>query len=51
MARAATDISPGFVVSVGDNVYDVGVRSLDDPLFNTVFEVRGLMVAAWIVFQ
>ena len=38
MARAAAEIGSRFVVSVGDNFYPAGVKSVLDPQWNTSFE-------------
>jgi acid phosphatase len=38
MAVAAHDIDAKFIISVGDNFYEDGVRSADDPQWQTSFE-------------
>ncbi|ESQ85255.1 hypothetical protein AEAC466_05960 [Asticcacaulis sp. AC466] len=38
MDRAASETNSRFTVSVGDNFYDNGVQSVDDPLWKTSFE-------------
>lgn len=38
MGAAATTLGARFVVSVGDNFYDTGVKSADDPQWKTSFE-------------
>ncbi|MDR3509795.1 MAG: tartrate-resistant acid phosphatase type 5 family protein [Caulobacteraceae bacterium] len=38
MGRAAEAIDAGFVLSVGDNFYSAGVRSVSDPQWRTSFE-------------
>ena len=38
MAKAAKDIGAKFVISVGDNFYENGVTSVDDPQWQTSFE-------------
>jgi acid phosphatase len=38
MAIASEKIKPRFIVSVGDNFYDFGVASVDDPQWQTSFE-------------
>src|SRR5277367_212197 len=38
MARAAKDLNPKFVISVGDNFYENGVKSVDDPHWQKSFE-------------
>ena len=38
MARTAKAINPQFVISVGDNFYEDGVRSVDDPHWQKSFE-------------
>ena len=38
MARAAGDVQPRFIVSVGDNFYENGVESVDDPQWQKSFE-------------
>jgi tartrate-resistant acid phosphatase type 5 len=38
MARAAGDVQPRFIVSVGDNFYENGVKSVDDPQWQQSFE-------------
>lgn len=38
MADAARKLGPEFIVSTGDNIYDDGVKSVDDPLWAEVFE-------------
>jgi acid phosphatase len=38
MTRAASELAPRFVISVGDNFYNRGVRSTDDPQWQTSFE-------------
>lgn len=38
MALAAAQRAPAFVINVGDNFYDLGVNSTDDPLWKTDFE-------------
>lgn len=37
MARKALSFRPDFVVSTGDNFYETGLVSVDDPQFNTSF--------------
>lgn len=39
MAATAAREGVQFVVSLGDNVYDKGVKDVDDPLFYIAFEV------------
>jgi 3',5'-cyclic AMP phosphodiesterase CpdA len=38
MARQASRLQPDFIISTGDNFYDEGVLSVDDPLWKTAFE-------------
>ena len=38
MARAAQDLPAKFIISVGDNFYEDGVASVDDPQWQTSFE-------------
>ena len=38
MAIAAKDIDAKFIISVGDNFYENGVASVDDPQWQTSFE-------------
>src|SRR5476649_647078 len=38
MAVAAKDIDAKFIISVGDNFYEDGVKSVDDPQWQTSFE-------------
>jgi tartrate-resistant acid phosphatase type 5 len=38
MAAAAKEINPRFIISVGDNFYENGVASVDDPQWQTSFE-------------
>ncbi|HWY30109.1 MAG TPA: metallophosphoesterase, partial [Candidatus Acidoferrum sp.] len=38
MAKAAGDVQPRFIVSVGDNFYENGVKSVDDPHWQKSFE-------------
>jgi acid phosphatase len=38
MGEAAKVVSPAFVISVGDNFYEDGVASVDDPKWKTSFE-------------
>jgi acid phosphatase len=38
MAKSAKDIGAKFVISVGDNFYEDGVASVDDPQWQTSFE-------------
>jgi len=38
MAKAAKDIGAKFIISVGDNFYEDGVASVDDPQWQTSFE-------------
>lgn len=38
MAESARELDARFVVSVGDNFYEDGVRSVDDPAWRTSFE-------------
>jgi tartrate-resistant acid phosphatase type 5 len=38
MAKAATDLKPQFIISVGDNFYENGVQSVDDPHWQSSFE-------------
>lgn len=35
MGEAAAGFGPSFVVSTGDNVYKVGVKSFEDPAWNS----------------
>ena len=39
MGAKAQEINSQFTVSLGDNFYDGGVKSEDDPRFQTTFEV------------
>ena len=38
MARAAADLKPKFIISVGDNFYENGVQSVEDPHWRESFE-------------
>ncbi len=38
MAKAAGNVQPRFIVSVGDNFYENGVKSVDDPHWQKSFE-------------
>lgn len=38
MARAAGNLNPRFIISVGDNFYENGVKSVDDPQWQKSFE-------------
>ena len=38
MAKAASDLHPRFIISVGDNFYENGVKSVDDPHWQQSFE-------------
>ena len=38
MAKVATNLDAAFVISVGDNFYENGVASVDDPKWRTSFE-------------
>ena len=38
MAKAAGEVQPRFIVSVGDNFYENGVKSVDDPQWQKSFE-------------
>src|ERR1700754_3247232 len=38
MGKAAAELGSRFVVSVGDNFYENGVKSVDDPQWKTSFE-------------
>lgn len=38
MANAARELKPKFIISVGDNFYENGVASADDPQWRTSFE-------------
>jgi tartrate-resistant acid phosphatase type 5 len=38
MAMAAKDLNPEFIISVGDNFYENGVQSVDDPHWRKSFE-------------
>src|ERR1700685_2934476 len=38
MAKAAGEVQPRFIVSVGDNFYENGVQSVDDPHWQKSFE-------------
>lgn len=38
MGRVATSLSSSFVISTGDNFYDQGVQSVEDPLWQTTYE-------------
>jgi tartrate-resistant acid phosphatase type 5 len=38
MAKAAKDLNPKFIISVGDNFYNNGVQSVDDPHWQKSFE-------------
>ena len=38
MGRRAEEIGARFVVTTGDNFYEDGVKSVDDPLWRTSFE-------------
>jgi tartrate-resistant acid phosphatase type 5 len=38
MGRAASRVDARFVLAVGDNFYEQGVESVDDPLWQSVFE-------------
>ena len=40
MGIKANETDSQFTVSLGDNFYKLGVTSVDDPRFNTTFEVR-----------
>ncbi len=38
MAKASTDLKPKFIISVGDNFYENGVQSVEDPNWQKSFE-------------
>jgi len=38
MAKTARDLKPGFIISVGDNFYENGVQSVEDPHWQKSFE-------------
>jgi tartrate-resistant acid phosphatase type 5 len=38
MAKASKDLNPKFIISVGDNFYEDGVKSVDDPHWRNSFE-------------
>lgn len=39
MGKTAADIGSKFTVALGDNFYDTGVKDVNDPRFNSTFEV------------
>ena len=39
MGQEATAIGSQFTLALGDNFYDTGVKSVDDPRFKETFEV------------
>ena len=39
MGKVAEEFGSQFSVSLGDNFYDDGVKSVDDPRFQETFEV------------
>jgi hypothetical protein len=41
MGKSSADLQPQFVVALGDNVYEDGVKSVDDPQWQTKFEKVG----------
>ena len=40
MGEIATDLDAAFTLALGDNFYDRGVSSVDDPRFKETFEVE-----------
>ena len=52
MNKVGKIIDPEFVISTGDNFYDAGVASIDDPIWNRSFEniyVGGGLSKEWFV--
>ena len=40
MGKVAESINSSFTLALGDNFYNMGVKSVDDPRFQATFEVR-----------
>jgi len=51
MGRMAKEIDSKFTIGLGDNFYDVGVTDVDDPRFNTTFEVSVVLCCLYCVVK
>jgi len=51
MGIKANETNSQFTVSLGDNFYELGVTGVDDPRFNTTFEVRRCCMLRSIAFS